>query len=456
MTLEQTRQSTLAGRDQSELAALAAAADAHFQAGRLDDAQAAYRAALAIAPGKTALVHNLGAIAAMRGQYRDAVALFDRVMADEPHAVAAHYNRALALLSLGQRRAAIEGLSRVCALQPEHYEAHRALGFLWLAEGNRGRGLDHFARTYELRRGEDRSNLAGKSLTHATRDKLLHDAEQFHFLAEHTRDGRRFAALARTYDDVAQDFPQQLEKLSEQQIGRLGEDYNGPIHLRAAPEVAGRAVSARSDLGALVDSFGAAGAVYFDNLLTPDAHKRLRSFLLESTIWHDFSHIGGFVASYLEDGLACPLILQIADELRSTFAELLAEHPLTQAWAFKGLKPASAIDAHADDGAITVNFWVTPSEANLKPDSGGLIVSLMAPPEDWQMSDYGTDQQRIVAFLEQSPRERLKAPYRGNRAVLFRSRLFHWSDSPEFAPGYENNRINLTFLYGRHDASPGL
>jgi hypothetical protein len=39
-------------------------------------------------------------------------------------------------------------------------------------------------------------------------------------------------------------------------------------------------------------------------------------------------------------------------------------------------------------------------------------------------------------------------PYRQNRAVLFRSRLFHYSDSPIFAPGYENHRINLTLLYG--------
>ncbi len=100
-------------------------------------------------------------------------------------------------------------------------------------------------------------------------------------------------------------------------------------------------------------------------------YKRLKAFLLESTIWHDFSHIGGFVASYLEDGLACPLILQIADEIRGAFAALLAGHPLTQAWAFKGLKPSSTIDVHADDGAISVNFWITPSAANLKPERGG-------------------------------------------------------------------------------------
>jgi tetratricopeptide (TPR) repeat protein len=438
---------------EADLATLATAAEAHVQAGQLADARAAYQAALAISPGSPAIMHNLGAIAAMCGQYRDAVALFDGVIGREPRAVPAHYNRALALLSLGQRRDAIAGLGRVCTLEPGHYDAHRALGFLWLAESNRGRALDHFARTYELRRGDDRSNLAGKSLTHATRDKLQHDAAQFHFLAGRARNGQRFTALARTYEDVARDFPETLEKLSDQQFGRLGGDYNCPINLRAAPEVSGRAVSERADLGVLLHDFrgSQAGAVYCDNLLTPEALARLRAFLLESTIWHDFSHIGGFVASYLEDGLACPLILQIADEIRGTFTELLRDHPLSQAWAFKGLKPASAIDVHADDGAISVNFWVTPNEANLKPDRGGLVVSRVPPPRDWQMSDYDGDQERIVAFLEQHPHDRLRASYRDNRAVIFESRLFHWSDTPEFASGYENRRINLTFLYGRRE-----
>jgi hypothetical protein len=40
-------------------------------------------------------------------------------------------------------------------------------------------------------------------------------------------------------------------------------------------------------------------------------------------------------------------------------------------------------------------------------------------------------------------------PYRENRAVLFESRLFHRSDAPHFAPGYENRRINVTLLFGR-------
>lgn len=435
----------------ADLTGLAAVAAAHYHAGRLADAEEVYQAALAAAPGNLSVMLNLGVTAAALGRHRDAIALFDTVIARKPRYVAAYYNRALACLALGRCKAAIDDLSRVCGLQPEHYDAHRALGFLWLAEGDKGRALDHFARTYELRRGDDRSNLAAKSLTHATRDKLLHDAEQFRFLAG-MRDGQRFSALARAYEDIAREFPECLETLSYRQIDRLGDDYNGPINLRAAPEIGGGAINARHDLGVLLDGLRAnrAGAVYFDELLTADALKRLKSFLLESTIWHDFSHIGGFVASYLEDGLACPLVLQIADEIRCEFAELLAQQSLIQAWAFKGLKPASAIDVHADDGAFTVNFWITPNAANLKPDRGGLVVSLIRPPNDWGISGYDIDQKRIFAFLEQAPGNTLSVPYKENRAVLFQSRLFHWSDAPEFASGYDNHRINLTFIYGRH------
>ena len=48
-----------------------------------------------------------------------------------------------------------------------------------------------------------------------------------------------------------------------------------------------------------------------------------------------------------------------------------------------------------------------------------------------------------------APADNLIVPYRENRAVLFESRLFHRSDAPEFATGYENHRINLTLLFGR-------
>ena len=160
-------------------------------------------------------------------------------------------------------------------------------------------------------------------MTTATRHKLEHDAEQFLHLSQHTRQRLRFELLARSYRAIADELSHDVTTLSDAQIDALGDDYNTPIHLRAAPEVAGGAVAERPDRAALTARFEEQGAVAVGDLLTPQAFEPLRRFLLDSTIWHDFSHIDGFVASYLEDGLACPLVLQIAYELRQMFQDIL-------------------------------------------------------------------------------------------------------------------------------------
>ena len=438
----------MAPQRSDEFHALVADAMAHVQAGRPAQAERAYRAALALAPGDPAVTHNLGVTIAAQGRHREAISCFEAALRADPTYVSAHYNRAVALLRLDDPQQAIKSLTRAAQLEPQHYEAHRVLAFLWLAQGERGRALDHFARTYELRRGDDRTAMARKSLTTATRHKLDHDAEQFRYLSQHTRERLRFELLARSYRAVAEQLSNETTPLSDAQFDMLGDDYNTAIHTREAPEIAGSAVNKRADQTALTAQFDGQGAIFVDDLLTPPALDSLRRYLLESTIWHDFSHIEGFVASYLEDGLACPLVLQIADELRHAFPEILGAHAPSQAWAFKGLQAQAAVDVHADDAAVSVNFWVTPTEANRKPGSGGLVVCLAPPPSDWQIKDYDADQARIVTFLEQNAGNSLRVPYAQNRAVLFRSRLFHHSDRPDFAPGYENHRINLTLLYG--------
>jgi Flp pilus assembly protein TadD len=438
----------LAKQTSDEFRALVADAMTHFQAGRPAEAESAYRAALAMIPADPAVTHNLGVAIAAQGHHRAAIGCFEEALRADPSFVSAHYNRAAALMRLGETQEAIKAFDRAAKLDPQHYEAHRALGFLWLAQGERGRALDHLARTCELRRGDDRTAIARKSLTTATRHKLEHDAEQFLYLSQRKRERLRFELLARSYRAIAAQLSNKVTTLSDAQIGVLGDEYNTPIHLRAAPEVAGRAVNDRADRDALTAQFNAQGAIFVDDLLTPPALDSLRGFLQESTIWHDFFHIDGFVASYLEDGLACPLLLQIADDLRRAVPEILGEHSLSQAWAFKGLRPQAAVDIHADDAVVSVNLWITPTEANLSCGHGGLVVCRAPPPDDWQIKDYDADQERIVLFLEQQARDNLAVPYRQNRAVLFRSRLFHHSDRPEFASGYENHRINLTLLYG--------
>lgn len=437
-------------RNNPEFDSLAAAAAAHYQAGRWSEAEASYRAALAIAPGHPAILHNLGVLAASRGHHADATEWFDAAIAGDPHYASAHYNRAVVFETLTRRCEAIADFARAAALDPAHYDSHRALGFLYLAEGNRGRALDHFARTYDLRRGEDRTGMAARSLAYANRTKLLHDAEQFRYLASIRRDGARFEAMARTYEAMGRHFPATDTELTKSDLDLLGEAYNTAITIRDAPEIFEGALAPRPDGEQFARAFrDGKGAVFFDDFLVPRAFASLRRYLLESTIWHDFSHIAGFVASYLEDGLACPLLLQIANELRAIFPELLGDRPLTQAWAFKAVRPSAAVEAHADDGAMSVNFWMTPTAANANPDRGGMSVCLVPPPPDWRISDYHADKERAVSFLEHHGSETLVVPYRENRAVLFESRLLHCSDRPDFAETYENHRINITLLFGK-------
>jgi hypothetical protein len=257
--------------------------------------------------------------------------------------------------------------------------------------------------------------------------------------------------MARAYETAARRLPAEEDGFSEADLDLLGDAYNTAIHVADAPEIAGGAVGPRDDRADLVARFtrGGAGGVYFDDLLTPRAFEVFRRYLLDSTIWHDFTHIGGFVAAYLEDGLACPLLLQIADEFRRALPEVLGPHPLSQAWAFKAVAPSATVDVHADDGAVSLNFWMTPTEANLDPGRGGMTVCRIQPPADWTISDHATDRSRAVSFLEQHAENSLVVPYKANRAVLFDSRLVHASDAPVFQKTYENHRINVTMLFGR-------
>jgi len=103
---------------------------------------------------------------------------------------------------------------------------------------------------------------------------------------------------------------------------------------------------------------------------------------------------------------------------------------------------------HADDATMSLNFWMTPEAASRDPSRGGLALWRAAPPAGWKIADYDGDAGRIAAFVADRAADRVVVPYRENRAVLFDSRLFHASDAPDFAPGYEDRRINITLLYG--------
>ena len=190
---------------------------------------------------------------------------------------------------------------------------------------------------------------------------------------------------------------------------------------------------------------------YFDNLLSSGALTSLRRFLLGATIWFDFKYKGGYLGAMLKDGLACPLLLQIAGDLRQSFPDIFKSHQLTQLWAYKYDSRLTGIEVHADFAAINVNFWITPDKANLNPATGGLVVYNDEAPIDWIFQQYNRNSDEIRKYLADHDGGKIVVPYSENRIVLFNSNLFHETDSIDFKPGYENRRINLTMLFGRRE-----
>jgi hypothetical protein len=151
----------------------------------------------------------------------------------------------------------------------------------------------------------------------------------------------------------------------------------------------------------------------------------------------------------MDDGFCCPLLLQVADELRHALPGIFGGHSLRRLWAFKYDSRLGGIPIHADFAAVNVNFWITPDEANLDRDGGGLIVWNKRMPGDWELWRYKDDIPAIREFLAGSRAKSLEVPYRQNRAVMLNSDLFHETGKLSFRDGYENRRINITMLFGR-------
>ena len=194
-------------------------------------------------------------------------------------------------------------------------------------------------------------------------------------------------------------------------------------------------------------------AVIVDNLLTDAALAALRRFCLGSTLWRT-GYGSGYLGTFPEHGFSVPLLAQIAEEFRSVYSGICGDLPLKYAWAFKyDSSMEEGVHIHADDAAVNVNFWITPDEANLDPESGGLLVWDVPAPHDWDFTRFNRDQPAIRDFLSRSGARAITVPYRGNRAVIFNSNLLHKTDRIRFRQGYENHRINVTLLYGERFAS---
>lgn len=234
------------------------------------------------------------------------------------------------------------------------------------------------------------------------------------------------------------------------------------LHMHPGGAVKGDAISRRLDLDMVQDDYLQKDhrVIVIDNFFSEDALQQLHDFLLESSIWTKAKF--GYVGAYLDNGFACPLISQIDHELRSRLPRVLGGLELQNAWAYMYDGSLGGVGTHADDAQIQINFFITPTEANLWSNSssypsGGLVIYGVGPPPEWGYDMYNNaiENPEVRDVLASIDYRNLTVPYMQNRAIMFDSTYFHQSDSMKFRKGYKNRRINVTFLYGkRSDLKP--
>jgi hypothetical protein len=98
--------------------------------GKLDEAEAQYRQALALDPGNEEIWTNLGGVQYYAGRPTDAEASFREAIRLSPRSASGHYNLALCELALGRRGAARPLLETALRLEPGHHAARVELAEL--------------------------------------------------------------------------------------------------------------------------------------------------------------------------------------------------------------------------------------------------------------------------------------------------------------------------------------
>lgn len=422
---------------------------------RLDEAVAAYQKALSVNPGHADAHNNLGAALKEQGRLTDAIAAYREALRLKPSHLEALNNLGLAFLETGRLPEAVGAFERALAIQPAYGKALYNLGIASIWTGDDRRAIACLSQVAQAKHHH------GKPVTESVvyRSRVKHDLEQVQYLLVRGLLGPEsmgyVQALEQMHQALAARYPDRNRcPVDPAQAASIAPSFNRFLHLAPCDRLPDGALNRHLDVTDVERRYldRQPAVTFIDHLLNDDALAALRRFCWDSTIWKK-DYENGYVGAFLGDGFATPLLLQIAEELRLAFPRIFKRHRLTQAWAFKQDSARRGLTIHADAAAVNVNFWITPDEANLDPEKGGLVVYDKEAPRDWNFAAYNSEQNKpkILAWLRQSGAQAIRIPYRANRAVVFNSDLFHETDEIRFKEGYVNRRINITLLYGyRH------
>jgi hypothetical protein len=190
--------------------------------------------------------------------------------------------------------------------------------------------------------------------------------------------------------------------------------------------------------------------VVVDNFLNPEFADRLQRYMLylnvREDIYKDYAAVNFIRKS---DNLWFPLLSNIVEECKENL-DFLKNLDFKRAWAFIYTNESNGVPIHADPAAINFNLWVTADSSIIDiKEKNGLDVWKLYPPSDWTWEKYNGDRNAILETVNKNSSKKISVSYKFNRVTIFDSKFFHKTQPVITKLGYENRRINYTFLFGK-------
>jgi tetratricopeptide (TPR) repeat protein len=201
--------------------------------GKLDEAIALYRAALARDPNDALTHSNLGTALKANGQLDEAIAQYRTALDLAPNDADGHYNLGNALMAQGKLVDAADRFREALRIEPGLAEAHLNLGIALGSLGQTDDAADHFRRAIELE-PDAVAAINNLGLLRAAQGRLDEATALF----------RRALAIDANFAEAHMNLASTLD-----QAGAAAEAFP---HFRRAVELAPDSASAHNDLGAML------------------------------------------------------------------------------------------------------------------------------------------------------------------------------------------------------------
>jgi tetratricopeptide (TPR) repeat protein len=468
--------------------------------GRLDEALQSYYRAVTHLPDLAEAHNNIGAVLKDLGQPEEGLDSFRLAIALQPHYAEAFANFGSALQDLGRLDEALACYQQAATLNPGYPATYDLMGSALRELGEETEALDCYRQARQMKPDDPdtQANYAGlligrmedtataiaesnKSLTLLRRQsfgaepdeatvarlsrhglpffRLKHDLQQADYLAASGFETEGLDAFRQAGAEVLRQFEADND---EADVGEMTVrpdtaaakamlPYLQADFMPEIPELDSSALHPETDWQAVEQAYldSENEIIHIDNFLSPEALAALRQFSLTAKVWlKDYPN--KYLGAFSDRGYISPLHFRIARELQTKLPRVFGPHALGRFWAFKyDATLGKGINVHADFALVNLNFWITPDEYNLDPETGGLVVYDVPSPRSWHFKAYNEDRDGIYRFLKENDAASVRVPHRCNRAVLFNSAYFHETDAIRFTEGYESRRINITYLFGR-------